>query len=132
MLLRIYRKRDNKQSFFPNPNNFGRDGHLVSGEAVGVTFAVDAFMVSAGIFYDFGQLFGERESFEHINGDNDMFVNFIPFFFINRSAADFKVIKFATVVGAEDLVFAVLRGGFSPRQGRSVCKNPSPPTSFPP
>ena len=88
---------------------------MVSGEAVGVTLSVDAFMVSAGIFYDFGQLFGKREGLKHINGDNNMFVNFIPFFFINRSSANFKVIKFATVVGAEDLVFAVLEKVFPSR-----------------
>ena len=36
-----------------NGHNFGRNGHLVAGEAVGIAFAVYALVVGAGIFNDF-------------------------------------------------------------------------------
>ena len=59
-------------------HDFGGNGHFIAGKPVGIAFAVDAFMVGAGIFDDFGQFFGERQRLEHVDGNNDMFVDFFP------------------------------------------------------
>ena len=72
-------------------HDFGGNGHFIAGKPVGIAFAVDAFMVGAGIFDDFGQFFGERQRLDVSMVTTVCLVDFFPFFLVDRYLTDFGI-----------------------------------------
>ena len=77
----------------------GGDGHLLAAEFVGVSGAVDVFVVAAGVFHEAAEVEGPRDGLQQADGDCDMLLHDFALLGVEGAALDGEV---AHVAGVED------------------------------